>query len=212
MRALCEMTLCVKDYSLKGGDPAAPSDTATLLRLHPNYQSHLRLLPPAIQCSIQICLLCKFHCHCFIKNLANISYMLRFFIRTAFEIFIINFSNHQMFKNGEFSRRKVDKILCVFRDRQRWKNSFLSFEACLGTPLNGWLAHRLRVLPTLMVWRAVCTRPGNVFTAAFWSAITSNSAFMQASFSLQSELRLFLGICSASRLRFPLFSAIVVRV
>ena len=27
------------------------------------------------------------------------------------------------------------------------------------------LAHRLRVLSTLMVWRAVCTRPGNVFTA-----------------------------------------------
>ena len=24
-------------FSLKGGDPAAPSDTATLLRLHPSY-------------------------------------------------------------------------------------------------------------------------------------------------------------------------------
>jgi hypothetical protein len=30
----------------KGGDPAAPSDTATLLRLHPPYQPHLRNLPP----------------------------------------------------------------------------------------------------------------------------------------------------------------------
>ena len=40
------------------------------------------------------------------------------------------------------------------------------------------LGHRLRVLPTPMVWRAVCTRPGNVFTAAFWSAITSDSNFM----------------------------------
>ena len=40
------------------------------------------------------------------------------------------------------------------------------------------LDYRLRVLPTLMVWRAVCTRPGNVFTAACWSAITSNSGFM----------------------------------
>ena len=30
----------------KGGDPAAPSDTATLLRLHPNRRSHLRQLPP----------------------------------------------------------------------------------------------------------------------------------------------------------------------
>ena len=45
-----------------------------------------------------------------------------------------------------------------------------------------------RVLLTFMVWRAVCTRPGNVFTATCWSAITSDSDFMQASFSLQSEL------------------------
>src|SRR6185437_4003281 len=30
----------------KGGDPAAPSGTATLLRLRPNRQSHLRRLPP----------------------------------------------------------------------------------------------------------------------------------------------------------------------
>ena len=40
------------------------------------------------------------------------------------------------------------------------------------------LGHRLRAFPTPMVWRAVCTRPGNVFTAAFWSAITSDSSFM----------------------------------
>ena len=30
----------------KGGDPAAPSDTATLLRLHPSFRSRLRQLPP----------------------------------------------------------------------------------------------------------------------------------------------------------------------
>ena len=30
----------------KGGDPAAPSDTATLLRLNPNHQPHLRRRPP----------------------------------------------------------------------------------------------------------------------------------------------------------------------
>ena len=29
-------------YSLKGGDPAAPSDTATLLRLHPSHRFCLR--------------------------------------------------------------------------------------------------------------------------------------------------------------------------
>ena len=30
----------------KGGDPAAPSGTATLLRLSPARQAHLRKLPP----------------------------------------------------------------------------------------------------------------------------------------------------------------------
>ena len=30
----------------KGGDPAAPSGTATLLRLHPNYPPFLWRLPP----------------------------------------------------------------------------------------------------------------------------------------------------------------------
>ena len=74
------------------------------------------------------------------------------------------------------------------------------------------LDYGLRVFPTLMVWRAVCTRPGNVFTVACWSTITSNSSFMQASCSLQSELRPFLGICSTSRLCFPLLTAIVLRV
>ena len=32
-------------YSFKGGDPAAPSGTATLLRLHPPHPPHLRRLP-----------------------------------------------------------------------------------------------------------------------------------------------------------------------
>ena len=36
----------LKIISLKGGDPAAPSDTATLLRLHPSHQFYLRQLPP----------------------------------------------------------------------------------------------------------------------------------------------------------------------
>ena len=33
-------------FSLKGGDPAAPSGTATLLRLHPPYRAYLRHRPP----------------------------------------------------------------------------------------------------------------------------------------------------------------------
>ena len=62
----------------------------------------------------------------------------------------------------------------------------LSFIAKLGldpaTP-------ELHPFPTLLPWRAVCTRPENVFTAACWSAITTNSDFMRASCSPQSELR-----------------------
>ena len=30
----------------KGGDPAPPSDRATLLRLHPSHRPYLRYLPP----------------------------------------------------------------------------------------------------------------------------------------------------------------------
>ena len=56
----------------------------------------------------------------------------------------------------------------------------------------------LKVEPTPMVWRAVCTRPGNVFTAARWSAITSNSSFMYSSCRVQSELRHFFRICLMS--------------
>ena len=63
---------------------------------------------------------------------------------------------------------------------------------------------RLRVSPTLMVWRAVCTRPGNVFTAVCWPAITSNSGFIKANFSLQSELRPLFGFRFISLYRFPL--------
>ena len=50
------------------------------------------------------------------------------------------------------------------------------------------LGHRLRAFPTPMVWRAVCTRPGNAFTATFWFAITSDSSFTQSSCRLRSEL------------------------
>ena len=35
-------------YSLKGGDPAAGSPTATLLRLHPNHRAYRRRMPPLL--------------------------------------------------------------------------------------------------------------------------------------------------------------------
>ena len=74
--------------------------------------------------------------------------------------------------------------------------------ALLPDRRSDWLRYWLRVFPTLMVWRAVCTRPGNVFTAVCWPAITSNSDFMKANFSLQSELRPLFLLYSSSRIRF----------
>ena len=74
------------------------------------------------------------------------------------------------------------------------------------------LDYRLRVPPALMVWRAVCTRPGNVFTAACWSAITSNSDFMWAGCSPQSELGLPFRDPLQLTLSLPFVTAIVARV
>ena len=65
---------------------------------------------------------------------------------------------------------------------------------------------KLRAKSIPMVWRAVCTRPRYVFTAACWSAITSDSIFMLSSCRQQSELRRFLRIRSDSHLCIPLSS------
>ena len=35
-------------FSQKGGDPAAPSGTTTLLRLHPPHETYLRRRPPSL--------------------------------------------------------------------------------------------------------------------------------------------------------------------
>ena len=45
-----------------------------------------------------------------------------------------------------------------------------------------------QVFPAPLDWRAVSAKFENVFTAAFWSAITSDSGFKEASCSLLSEL------------------------
>ena len=74
------------------------------------------------------------------------------------------------------------------------------------------LGHRLRAFPTPMVWRAVCTRPGNVFTATFWFAITSDSSFMQSSCRLQSELRRYFWDLLPLAGSLPFVYAIVARV
>ena len=66
------------------------------------------------------------------------------------------------------------------------------------------LASYFRVKPISMAWRAVCTRPVNVFTAACCSAITSDSNFMLSSCREQSELRRFLRVSSRSPYCIPL--------
>ena len=62
----------------------------------------------------------------------------------------------------------------------------------------------LRAKPIPRVWRAVCTGPGYIFTAACWSAITSDSNFMFPSCREQSELRQSFRIRSALQPCFPL--------
>ena len=74
------------------------------------------------------------------------------------------------------------------------------------------LGHWLRAFPTPMVWRAVCTRPGNVFTATFWFAITSDSSFVQSSCRLQSELRRYFWDLLGLAAPLPFVYAIVARV
>ena len=46
--------------SLKGGDPATPSGTATLLRLHPSHQPCLRH-PPPLQVRVMTSGVANFH-------------------------------------------------------------------------------------------------------------------------------------------------------
>ena len=46
----------------------------------------------------------------------------------------------------------------------------------------------LQKLPSLKVWRAVCTKLRYLFTEAFWSSITNNSCFMSSSCRAQSVL------------------------
>ena len=67
---------------------------------------------------------------------------------------------------------------------------------------------KLRRQSISMVWRAVCTRLRYIFTAACWSAITSDSIFMVSSCRHQSELRRFFRICSNLHSCSPLSSSL----
>ena len=155
-------------------------------------------------------------CYANIFYLHNLNVLNHFFIKMYFLIVLLSYLPRRDFK-----------VHWKINNKQYWKNSSVSFSLerrwssrtfrygylvttspqsliLPSTAASLKLAHRLRVFPTLMVWRAVCTRPGNVFTAVCWPAITSNSGFMKANFSLQSELRLLFGFCLISLSCFPL--------
>ena len=84
------------------------------------------------------------------------------------------------------------RVLCLLTDfillERRWSSRTFRYGYLVTTSPQSLappsaapslrLGHWLRAYPTPMVWRAVCTRPGNVFTATFWFAITSDSSFM----------------------------------
>ena len=82
---------------------------------------------------------------------------------------------------------------------RRWSSRRFPYGYLVTTSPQSWtipwwaaprrLAYPLLVQITPMVWRAVCTRPENVFTATCWFAITSDSNFMESSCRLQSGLR-----------------------
>ena len=136
-----------------------------------------------------------------------------FVIYKTFILYIIN-NERVGFPIGEICTSPTFRLTFSFSLERRWSSRTFWYGYLVttspqslvlpSTAASQKLAHRLRVFLTLMVWRAVCTRPGNVFTAVCWPAITSNSDFMKANFSLQSELRLLFEFCLTSLSRFSL--------
>ena len=102
----------------------------------------------------------------------------------------IHFSSFSSCDASRPSPWKLNNMTCLFNYslERRWSSRTFRYGYLVTTSPQSSippstapslrLGYRLRVLPTLMVWRAVCTRPGNVFTATFWFAITSDSSFM----------------------------------
>ena len=144
-----------------------------------------------------------------------------FVIYKTFILYIIN-NERVGFPIGEICTSPTFRLTFSFSLERRWSSRTFWYGYLVttspqslvlpSTAASQKLAHRLRVFLTLMVWRAVCTRPGNVFTAVCWPAITSNSGFMKANFSLQSELRLLFWVLLHLAVSLPSVTAIVVRV
>ena len=99
-----------------------------------------------------------------------------------------HFQNWTILLSSPLADSWSSELLSLFSLERRWSSRTFRYGYLVTTSPQSsippstasslLLDYRLRVLPTPMVWRAVCTRPGNVFTAACWSAITSNSDFM----------------------------------
>ena len=116
-------------------------------------------------------------------------------------------THHLVTPNPSFHKKilKIQKTLLTWLDplgsiQGQIKKGFVFFWKC-------WVS-KLRRQSISMVWRAVCTRLRYIFTAACWSAITSDSIFMVSSCRHQSELRRFFRICSNLHSCSPLWSSL----
>ena len=102
-----------------------------------------------------------------------------------------NIKNRMIQNNYSRSNLKtncVGTLILIVLFLRRWSSRRFPYGYLVTTSPQSWttpwqtsprrLDYLLLVQPTPMVWRAVCTRPGNVFTATCWSAITSDSDFM----------------------------------
>ena len=128
----------------------------------------------------------------------SIPRFLRFFLKLA----IFHGKPNLFFKKSVFCSAFCFAFLPFFSPftlERRWSSRTFRYGYLVTTSPQSWippwqtpslrLGCPLLVKPTPMVWRAVCTRPGNVFTATCWSAITSDSDFIRSSCRPQSGLR-----------------------
>ena len=103
-------------------------------------------------------------------------------------------THHLVTHHSEF-HRKIVKLFAFSLEKSFWDDFKFKMK-------------KLRRQSISMVWRAVCTRLRYIFTAACWSAITSDSIFMVSSCRHQSELRRFFRICSNLHSCSPLSSSL----
>ena len=143
-----------------------------------------------IKFAINFALLCRLR-----RCAAHLSNKFRYSLLVSkYCSFLSNFEKHgfsklnRLVKPVSFKIYETNILLFHFSIERRWSSRRFSYgylvttspqlPAPPSTAPSKRLGHWLRAFPTPMVWRAVCTRPGNVFTATFWFAITSDSSFV----------------------------------